>query len=118
MSKVERPALHIAEQEQFSPTEVGISHQFTNAFVRCLDNGDVELVAGEGLAIVLHAQNRSITFIADKVRFITREEGGLRWNQQVFNPKANKFTEPALLDQEPEDGSGIFRGLDDFLDEV
>jgi len=117
VSEIKRPTLPIVEQGRFSPTEVGINHQFTNSFIRLTDNGDIEIVAGEGLAIILHPQNKSITFVADKVKFLTKDEGGLVWNRRAFNDKATKFTEPAFQVDEPEDGFGIFRGSDDFLED-
>lgn len=114
MSEMERPTFSMSEQNRFSLTEVGVTHQFTNAFVRLADNGDVELVAGEGLAIILHAANRSITFMADKVKFVTPE---LTWNKLRFNERATKFTEPAFTDWDPEDGLGIFRNMSTFLED-
>jgi hypothetical protein len=117
MAELQRPTFDIAEQEKYSATEVGITHQFTNAFVRLTDSGDIELVAGEGLAIILHAANKSITLVGDKVRFITKETGGLVWNGKYFNERATKFTEPAFYTFSPEDGVGMFRGYNDFLEE-
>lgn len=117
MGDVQRPTGEIADQSNFSVTEVGITHQFTNAFVRLTDSGDVEIVAGEGLAIILHTANKSITMVADKIRFITKDDGGLVWNTRVFNDRATKFTEPAFVSFAPEDGVGIFRGAGDFLEE-
>lgn len=117
MDKIERPTFKVAEHERYSPTEVGITHQFTNAYVRLTDAGDVEIVAGEGLAIIMHPQNRSITFVADKIKFLTKDHGGLVWNKRTFNDRATKFTEPAFYEYDPEEGIGIFRGFDDFLEE-
>lgn len=116
MAALQRPTFDIAEQEKYSATEVGVTHQFTNAFVRLTDSGDIELVAGEGLAIILHTANKSITMVADKIRFITKETGGLVWNSMNFNERATKFTEPAFYSFTPEDGVGLFRGYTDFLE--
>ena len=115
--KFERPTISLIEQEKFSMTEVGITHQFTDAYVRLTDDGDVEIVAAPGLAIVLHPQNRSITFVADRVKFMTKDENGMLWNDKSFNPQATKFTEPAFLPFDMHEGfSGAFSGIDDFLD--
>lgn len=117
MSNMERPTFSMVEQNRFSLTEVGVTHQFTNAFVRLADSGDVEIVAKEGLAIILHPANNSITFMADKIKFVTRDHGGLVWNKRVFNDKATIFTEPTFYDWEPEDGLGAFRNMDAFLED-
>lgn len=117
MQVMSRPMIPMMERERFSPTEVGITHQFTNAFVRLTDGGDAEMVASEGCAIVLHPQNKSITLVADKIKFITKEHGGMQWNNMMFNEKATKFSEPALYNYDPEDGKGIFRNIHDFLED-
>lgn len=117
MEEVRRPTQKIQRHDLFQPTEVGLTHQFTNAYVRLNDEGDVEICAGEGIAIILHPHNRSITIMADKVKFITKETGGIIWNRKTLNDKATKFTEPALIDYEPSDGVGMFRGFDDFIED-
>lgn len=114
---MERPTFSMVERNRFSPTEVGVTHQFTNAYVRLTDDGDIEIIAGEGLGIVLHPANKSITIMADKIKFVTREHGGLMWNLKNFNERATKFTEPAFYDYNPEDGMGIFRNMSTFLEE-
>lgn len=112
----QRPLLAMSEQSMFSPTEVGITHPYTNAFIRLTDDGDIELVAGPGLAMILHPQNRSLTIVADSVKFVTKEQGGLRWNKFAFNPQADQFQEPALIPWNEETVSTLFSDLDDFFE--
>jgi hypothetical protein len=80
----------------FNEREVGITHPDNPAFIKISDNGDVEIFAGEGVGIILHPQNKSITFVADSVKFIVKDKG-VRINDSTINEKARKFTEPVMI---------------------
>lgn len=117
MPHFEQPDGEIARRDRFTSTEVGLTHEFTHAFVRLGDSGDIEISAGEGLGIVMHPQNKSITFVADNIKFLTRDEEGLRWNKLAFNSQATKFNEPAFLHLESDDSMNPYRDLDEFLED-
>lgn len=106
----------VDQQEKFGLREVGITHPDGPAYIKLADNGDIHIVGTEGLAVIMHPQNKSITFVADSVRFLTKEEDGLRWNKLSFNSQATKYTEPAFVSYEEDDYQNLYRGLDDFLE--
>jgi hypothetical protein len=108
-----RPVLHDADT--FQDTEVGLNHPTSQAYVRLKDNGDVEIVAGDGLAIVLHKQQRSITIVADSIRFLTKAQGGLRWNDKLFNERGDAFQEPTLVPAGEEDAFNLYKGVEHFI---
>lgn len=85
----------LINQDSFGGREVGVTHPDTAAHIRLLDNGDIQLIASDGLGMVFHVANKSITIIANQVKFITSDTQGLRWNNIWFNNKAIVFNEPA-----------------------
>lgn len=111
-----RPIKAVQQREQFSDTEVGITHPHVPGFMKISDNGDVEMWASEGLGMVFHPANRSVTIVADTVKFLTKEQDGLRWNQMSFNYQADKFEEPGLMPFEEREIHNIYRGIEDFLE--
>lgn len=86
----------VNKMSSFNEREVGITHPDNNSFVKINDNGDIEAFAGEGLGIIIRAKNRSITLMADTVRFMVRDMG-VSINDTTINEKARKFTEPSLI---------------------
>lgn len=114
MAEFERPDDLLLQKNVFNTSEVGITHQNTPAYIRLCDNGDVEIVATEGLGIVLHAANKSVTIIADSIKLLTKEDG-LRWNDHHFNPNGSEWTEPALLKKDVDDIHGVFDGIDNYI---
>lgn len=110
-----RPVNFVQQMDEFSDTEVGITHPFLSSHVRLKDNGDIELVAAEGLAIVMRPSNRSITFVADDIKFLTRPSGGLRWNKLRFNERANEYQEPTFIDVSDQDEFSLYSGVESFL---
>lgn len=113
--KFKRPIQFVQQEDRFKPNEVGLNHPNTSAFVRLKDNGDIEIVAGEGLAIILHPAKRSITLVADSIKFMTKEHGGLRWNGQLFNETADTFNEPTFVPASDDDSYGLYKGVEQFL---
>lgn len=106
----------VDQQDKFGLREVGITHPDLPSFIKLADNGDIHIVAAEGLGIIMHPQNKSITMVGDSVRFLTKEEDGLRWNKLSFNYQATKYTEPAFVSYEDDDYQNLYRGLDDWLE--
>lgn len=114
--KFRRPTHFVQGQDIFRNDEVGITHPNNKAFIRCKDNGDIEIVAGEGCSIILHPAKRSITFVADSIKFLTQSGSqGLTWNNQAFNENADTFNEPTFLPIRDEDGYSLYKGVDHFL---
>lgn len=102
------------EQNRFSREEVGLTHPKTPAFIRLCNNGDIEIVAGEGCSIIMNPRAKSITFVADTFNVLTKE-GGFHWNGKAFNEMATGFQEPTFV--EPEDGPDLYRGADYYTNE-
>lgn len=96
-----RPAQYKDAQDQFSAREVGITHPDNSSFFRIRDSGDIEIMAVDGLGIVFNVARRNITLVADEIKFLTKEDAGLRWNKFAFNPHADNYSQPALV-QVPE----------------
>ncbi len=116
MTEYQRPSELLVQKNLFGSSEVGITHQTNPSFIKLCDNGDIEIMAAEGLGIVLHAANKSITIIADSIKLLTKEDG-LRWNDTHFNPNGSEWTEPALLKKDVDDMIGVFDGIDDYIGE-
>lgn len=110
----------IDSQDKYSGREVGLTHPDVPGFVRIRDNGDIEIVAGEGLAILMHPSNGTITFVADHINFMTRGQGGLRWNHILFNDRATTFNEPTFVarDDTEQDIYSPYEGVDIFLKDM
>lgn len=109
------PAWDQYAQDTFQKREVGLNHPDNKSHIRLHNNGDVEITAGEGLSIWLHAGSRSITFVADSIKFITRDDG-LHWNRLNFNKDAWQFNESTFYRAEDVDArKGLYRGVEMFL---
>lgn len=114
--KFVRPVHHIETQDHFGGREVGLTHPDNPSFFRIRDNGDIELVAADGLGMVFNVARRNITLFADKIKFLTKEDGGLVWNRFAFNSNATAYSEPSLV-RLPEDEvrADLFKGVSDYL---
>lgn len=117
MTQFERPFDAIDKRDNFGPTEVGLTHPELPSFIKLSDTGAIEIFPKEGFGIILDPGSGSINFFADSVRFFTKANDGIRWNELSFNPKATNYTEPALVSYENEDTLSIFRGVDELLTE-
>lgn len=115
MERFERPLDILQKQDMFSEREVGITHPDVSSHVRLRDNGDIEIITGEGVGMVFNRKNRAITFLADNIRFMTRDETGLRWNKLAFNPRATTYNEPAFMEMKDDEMNSIYRGVDEFF---
>jgi hypothetical protein len=87
----------ISQQNTFAANEPGLTHPMQSSHVRLRDNGDIEIVAGDTISMVMSLSSRTITFTADAVKFLTKDQQGLRWNNLAFNPKASTFSQPTFL---------------------
>lgn len=91
------PAEIKQNSERFSPLDVGLTNELNNSFLRLAENGDIHIFADQGVGIVLNPRDRSITFVADSIKFITKKDSGLRWNEKAFNPEADSYAAPTFM---------------------
>lgn len=105
----------IYRDNEFGDREVGLTHPDMPGFIRVRNNGDIEIVAGEELAIILNLSSKSITFVADHIKFVTQDEQGLRWNRISFNNRATKYTEPTFLKSDDERPLDLYEGVQQFV---
>lgn len=96
-SKPFNEALEIKKRTEFSHREVGLTHPDNNAFLRITDNGCIEIFAAPGIGLIMNPNTRSISFYSDSIKFFSKEDDGLRWNEKSFNPAADVYNEPALI---------------------
>lgn len=87
----------LRKRKEFSTREVGINHPDNNGFLRINDAGEIEIFAAPGIGIVISPSTRAISFFADSIKFYTREDDGLKWNNSSFNPASDVYNEPALV---------------------
>ncbi len=80
----------------FNEREVGLTHPDVPGFIKISDSGDIEIFAAEGVGIILHPHNKSITFVADSVKFVVKDRG-VRINDSTINEQARRFTEPVMV---------------------
>lgn len=115
MQQFERPSKMVNEQNKFGPREVGITHPDNQAYFKIADNGDMYLMCRDGLGAIFSVAQNTLFFVADNVKFLTKEDEGLRWNNLAFNSKAVTYSEPAFIYPKKQN-SGIYEGVLDFLD--
>lgn len=110
-----RPSDITSQQDNFSTTEVGITHPINPSFIKLLDNGDIELIGGDGVGIILSAANNSITLVADTIRFLTHGTNALVWNNLAFNDQANTYSQPTFLVLDNSNMTQLYEGVDAYL---
>lgn len=106
---------YVQDQDFFGNREVGLNHPDVNSYVRLKDNGDIEIMANEGLGIILRPAKNSILIYADHVKIMTKEQDGLRWNSLSFNPMATSYNEPTFVKQIATDFHNTYKGVEHFL---
>ncbi len=111
----QRPAEIIANQNKFGTREVGINHPDNNSFVKVASNGDLYIMGGPDLGIIISPAKGAIFLMADTVKFLTKEDEGLRWNKLAFNSKAVTYSEPAFIYPKTQE-KGLYDGIGDFID--
>lgn len=110
-----RPSKYIGQQDTYSDTEVGLTNPTTPAFMKLLDNGDIEIIAQDGVGIILSAESQTITFIGHAIQFLTTDMNGLVWNRTAFNSQATTYSEAALIQLADNDLSKMFNGVENYL---
>lgn len=113
-SEIRRPSGIIGQQNKFSLTEVGITHPKNSSYIKFADNGDIYIMANPDLGIIFNSARKSITLVGDVIKFITKDDEGLCWNDLCFNSKATKYSEPTfIVPKKPL--SSIYDEIDQFL---
>lgn len=115
MASIDRPDNQLKDSNMFGLRETGITHPDTPGFIRLKDNGDIEIIAEEGLGIIINRMHKSITLIADDIKVITNDKNGFKWNDLSFNYKATSYREPVFLQLGPDDFKSMYSGFEDFL---
>ena len=105
-----REEINLDKQDRFGHEEVGITHPSLPSFIRANDDGDIEIVISNKCAIILHKKTESITFVADSIKFLTKDGDSIRWNNSNLNSKAVDFTQPALVALTVEDQDSVYDG--------
>lgn len=114
MAFVDPPYRQINDTNKFSNTEVGITHPNNSAYLKIADNGDIFLMADNNLGIIISASRNCIFLVGDTIKFLTKEDEGLRLNNLAFNTKATSFNEPAFI--YPKNRSeGLYSGVSKFF---
>lgn len=117
MERFIRPSHFVGQQDKYTEREVGLTHPDNSTFFRLRDNGDIELIVNDGLGMVFHQARRTITMYADTIKFLTKEDAGLRWNNYSFNPRATSYSEPAFLQlAKDEMRVDLYEGMDEYLE--
>lgn len=89
--------MELKKRKEFSTREVGLNHPDTKGFIRINDAGEIEIFAAPGVGIVISPSTRAISFFADSIKFYSKEDDGLKWNNMSFNPSSDVYNEPALV---------------------
>lgn len=110
----ETPASILDRYKHFGIREVGLTHPDVYAYVRLADNGDIHLMVEEGVGIIISAAQKSVILVGDQIKFLSRMEEGLKWNDLAFNSEATKYSEPALV--HIKQSRGLYEGIEDFVD--
>lgn len=105
----------INKQNEFSEREVGLTHPDKFSFIKLADNGDIHIMAQDGVGIIISASQECIFLVADTIKFLTKEEEGLKWNKVSFNHKATSYQEPSLV-YPKKDSNNIYSGISQFLE--
>lgn len=104
----------LAQQNTFSTTEVGITHLNTPGYIRLTDAGDIQIMADDGLGIIINYKNRSITLMADTFKIMTTDHEGFGWNTNFFNPAATVYSQPALNPATGTNVKNVFAGTENY----
>lgn len=111
-------AIHLVnDHNTFSQRDTGITNPYADAYIKVTEGGEIEVYAGNGTGIFMNPHSRSITFMADSLRFITRDEDGIRWNDKLFNDQATIYTEPFLVPYETDNSPSPYKNMEQFLDD-
>lgn len=111
----DQPYNVINNQNKFGHREVGITHPDNSGFIKIADNGDIHISAADGLGIILSVSQNCIILVGDTIKFLTKDDEGLRLNNLAFNTKATSYDEPAFI-YPKNNTTGIYSNIDQFYD--
>ncbi len=114
MARFEMPIDNLTTQDTYGDQEIGMIHPQMASFIRLNDAGDIEIVVSDSLAIVLHKATNSITFVADTIKFLTKDGDSIRWNNSNLNSRATDFTQPALIPLQVDQMASLYDGSDEY----
>lgn len=115
MNSIQRPTELIGNLNRFGNNEVGLTHPTNGSYIKIADNGDIYLMSGSNMGVILNFARQSLTFVGETVKFITNENNGLLWNNLAFNSKATKYSEPTFVIPKNQTSS-IYDDIDMFVD--
>lgn len=95
--------------------EVGVTHPDTMSYIKISNNGDIELVYGEGCAIIVSSTQNRITIVCDEMKIFTNEEDGIVWNGLSFNPASISYHQPALRQTDTEENKRVYKSLEEHF---
>lgn len=114
MADFSRPTEMIQKQNKYGLREVGLTHPDNDSFIKVSDNGDIHIMAADGLGIIISVAQHCIFLVGDNVKFLTKEDEGVRFNDLALNYKATTYSEPALIYPKKQT-AGIYDGMSDFM---
>lgn len=117
MARFDRPHDNQAKVDNFGLNEVGLNHRETPAYFRFRDNGDVELVMNDEVAIIMSASTNSITLVCDELRILTKDGDSIRWNNKRFNSAATNYTQPALFEVDTDTQAMLYGEAEQYYDD-
>lgn len=115
MSRFEQQYNQLRTEESFSGREVGLNHPDNSSFIKVADNGDITLSVGTGCSIIMSSVNKSITFVADNVKFLVRDEDGVKINDLILNSKATKYSEPTFIERDPSEYNYLYDDVNSYV---
>lgn len=96
-ARVFNESFEFKKRREFSNREVGVTHPDNTGFMRIADSGEIEIFAAPGIGLIINPNTRSVSIYADSIKFYSKEDDGLRWNEKSFNPASDVYNEPALI---------------------
>jgi len=109
-----QPYDKINATNKYSQTEVGLTHPNNAGFFKIADNGDIYIMASGDLGIIISLSQNCIFLVGDTVKFLTKEDEGLRLNNLAFNTKATSFNEPTFIYPKNKN-EGLYSGISQFF---
>jgi hypothetical protein len=101
--------------DKFELKDVGITHPDNDAFIKIDEGGRIYIMSQPNLGIVIDPSRQSVAFVGDRIKMITKDDEGLKWNNLSFNPQAFNFAEPTFL-YSKDTTNFIYDDIDRFLD--
>lgn len=85
-----------ASTDRFELSDVGITHPNNDAFIRIDRAGRIHIMSQPNLGIIIDPATQTVAFVGDKVKVVTKEDEGFKWNNLSFNPRSVNYAEPTF----------------------